>query len=135
MIEDLRIKEPNTLVNRNIIICFAILAVLAYVMELKKWANFKEDGKLVTATVVDYSTGRYASLTATFDYNKKVYQGKVQTSVLSEQWPQLVGRSFKALYSEKENMIVLLVFPEDFKAYHIKPDSISTWVRDHLVHY
>ncbi|MBO9591677.1 MAG: hypothetical protein J7599_02135 [Niabella sp.] len=134
MIEDLRIKEPNTLVNRNIIICFAILAVLVYVMERKKWANFKEEGKLVTAKVVDYTLGKNNSLEVLFDYNKKVYKKYAWTSVEAYKWSRLVGHSFPALYTEDEDVIMLLVFPEDFKKYNIKPDSIPVWVRDNLMY-
>ncbi len=136
MIEDqIDYDKPNTAGCGRMIIGLLLLVVLGYAVYLIRQASLKKEGQIVTAKVVDYAFGRgSASLIVTFDYNNEVYRKGAWTSVTTDRWPQLVGHSFPALYTAEEGVIMLLVYPEDFKKYNIKPDSISVWVRDHLMY-
>ncbi|MCD2423907.1 hypothetical protein LQ567_14110 [Niabella pedocola] len=136
MMEDLGAKKSEAAIVRNIVICFLLLFALGSVVTCIRERSLKKDGKLVSAKVIDYTlgAGNRTNLTVKFDYNGISYERQAWTSVRSDYWSLLVGRSFPALYTEDEGVIMLLVYPEDFKKYNIKPDSISVWVRDHLMY-
>ncbi|WP_300604455.1 hypothetical protein [Niabella sp.] len=121
-------------VGRKAIIGILLSFGLIFGWNYIRLERLKTDGRLIETKVVDYSFGRVNHLTVTFKYGKEIYRKSARTSVRSDYWPRLVGRSFPALYSEKEDVIMLLVFPDDFKKYNIKPDNIPVWVRDSLMY-
>lgn len=92
--------------------------------------DLKTNGVIVNARIIDFLGSGQGGSGANPDYlceftYKNEDKRMISTSRVKERGSSYVGKTYPAIYSEKTNTLVLLMFEEDFEYYNrAYPDTL-----------